>query len=46
MSNAWLIGRDFNYISRQSYGSWFLKIINDGTVACDGTLVNILKYVI
>jgi hypothetical protein len=46
MSNACLIGRDFHYIPRQSYRSWVLKIITDGTVACDGTLVNILKYVI
>jgi hypothetical protein len=46
MPNASLIGRDFNYIPCQSYGSWVLKIINGGTVECDGPLFNVLKYVI
>jgi hypothetical protein len=46
MPNASLIGRDFNYIPCQSYSSWVLKIINDGAVACDGPVVNIIKYVI
>ena len=45
MPNVSLIDRDLNYIPCQSYSYWLPKIINDGAVACDGPLVNILECV-
>jgi hypothetical protein len=42
MPNASLIYRDFSCIPCQSYSSQLPKNINDGAVACDGPLVNVL----